>query len=253
MPPSYKYGFTLVELAIVIVIIGLITGGVLGSQSLIESAKIRESITGINSFKTALNAFKLEFDSLPGDLTDAYDYFGDECGTDSNQIYIGCNGDGDKCLDGLGGCPPTNEKSGGDSKRSFVHLNLSGIMPNIAYDPDPTSGECAAGESHPLIGDNIVTLFSRARGKVHLQIIGSETHFVGGRCSTNGTSSFAFTPRQADSIDKKIDDGNAILGFVKANILITADSYGADCSESSNGSYEVSNSDSECNLRIDLN
>ena len=49
-------GFTLVELAIVLVIIGLIVSGVLGAQSLINSAKINATITDIRKMQTAVNA-----------------------------------------------------------------------------------------------------------------------------------------------------------------------------------------------------
>ena len=60
--------FTLVELSIVLIIVGLIVGGVLAGQSLIRSARIQDSISQIKSFETSLGAFVLRYGMLPGDF-----------------------------------------------------------------------------------------------------------------------------------------------------------------------------------------
>jgi prepilin-type N-terminal cleavage/methylation domain-containing protein len=64
-------GFTLVELSVVIVIIGLIVAGVMGGQSLVKSSKINAQILDFNKFEVAYNAFKLEYDAIPGDMRNA--------------------------------------------------------------------------------------------------------------------------------------------------------------------------------------
>jgi prepilin-type N-terminal cleavage/methylation domain-containing protein len=60
-------GFTLVEIAIVLVIIGLLLGGVLKGQEMIESAKIKNAINDINGVSAAYNAYIDRFHALPGD------------------------------------------------------------------------------------------------------------------------------------------------------------------------------------------
>ena len=61
--------FTLIELSIVLVIIGLIVGGVLVGQDLIAAATLRAQITQIERFNTAVNTFRAKYDNnLPGDM-----------------------------------------------------------------------------------------------------------------------------------------------------------------------------------------
>lgn len=63
-----KQGFTLIELSIVLVIIGLVAGGVLVGRDLIKASEIRATISQKISYDTAVNTFKLKYNGLPGDL-----------------------------------------------------------------------------------------------------------------------------------------------------------------------------------------
>lgn len=65
--PARQAGFTLVEIAIVLVIIGLLLGGVLKGQSLIDSARVKNIIQQSTSLTSAVNAYQDKFRSLPGD------------------------------------------------------------------------------------------------------------------------------------------------------------------------------------------
>jgi prepilin-type N-terminal cleavage/methylation domain-containing protein len=66
--PRRQAGFTLIELSIVLVIIGLIVGGVLVGQDLIKAAEIRATVAQIEKYNAAVNTFKIKFNGLPGDL-----------------------------------------------------------------------------------------------------------------------------------------------------------------------------------------
>lgn len=61
-------GFTLIELSIVLVIIGLIVGGVLVGKDLIAAAEIRGTISQIEKFDTAVQTFRLKYGVIPGDM-----------------------------------------------------------------------------------------------------------------------------------------------------------------------------------------
>lgn len=63
-------GFTLIELSIVLVIIGLIVGGVLVGRDLIAAAAIRAQISQIEKYQTAVNTFRGKYGFMPGDIPD---------------------------------------------------------------------------------------------------------------------------------------------------------------------------------------
>lgn len=64
-----KKGFTLVELSIVLVIIGLLIGGILVAQSMIGTAKIQALTRQIGQFDAAVANFQTKFNQMPGDNT----------------------------------------------------------------------------------------------------------------------------------------------------------------------------------------
>src|SRR3954468_15196423 len=60
-------GFTLVEIAIVLVIIGLLLGGILKGQEMITQAKIKNVVNDFNGITAAVNSYQDRYKALPGD------------------------------------------------------------------------------------------------------------------------------------------------------------------------------------------
>ena len=65
------FAFSLIELSIVLIIIGLLIAGITGGASLIESAKIQSVINELTTYKQAIYTFKSLKDRLPGDFVDS--------------------------------------------------------------------------------------------------------------------------------------------------------------------------------------
>lgn len=68
-------GFSLVELSIVLVILGLLTGGILGGQELIHAAEVRATMNTSSTYQTAYHAFRLKYNCIPGDCPYISDFY----------------------------------------------------------------------------------------------------------------------------------------------------------------------------------
>ncbi len=207
--PSAK-GFTLIELSIVLVIIGLIVAGIMGGQSLIRAAKLRSVTTDINRFKVAITTYKDYYGYLPGDHTNAYDYFDGSggssvCGANTIGTATSCNGNGDGRIKFLF-TSGTNEDF-----RSWQHLSLAKMVPgeysgedagSPNYQPDVNIPSSSIGYSGYWLF--YYGFYSRAAGNlIH----------VGGINSKYPEGYFINTA-DAENIDRKMDDGLADGGNV---------------------------------------
>lgn len=83
-------GFTLIELSIVLVIIGLIVGGILVGRELIHTAQLRGVLTEIEKFETARMAFKLKYNCFPGDCASAINFGLGNSGNGNDLIEAYC-------------------------------------------------------------------------------------------------------------------------------------------------------------------
>jgi prepilin-type N-terminal cleavage/methylation domain-containing protein len=92
-------GFTLIEIAIVLVIIGLLLGGVLKGQELITSARVRNLISQQDGVKAAYFGFLDRFRALPGDYTQA------SVNLNCNPACSNGNGNGQITPSGFAGAP----------------------------------------------------------------------------------------------------------------------------------------------------
>jgi prepilin-type N-terminal cleavage/methylation domain-containing protein len=66
-----QQGFSLIESAIVLVIMGFLIGSVLKGRDLIESARLKRVISQLNEYRLATNTFLDKYDALPGDFSEA--------------------------------------------------------------------------------------------------------------------------------------------------------------------------------------
>jgi prepilin-type N-terminal cleavage/methylation domain-containing protein len=98
-------GFTLVEIAIVMVIIGLLIGGVLKGQAMIQNAKVKRVVKQADELRAAINTFYDKYGVYPGDVNKA----AIPPGTDNE-------GDGDGIIEAA------------EDEPLFMDLQLSGLI-----------------------------------------------------------------------------------------------------------------------------
>ncbi len=84
-------GFSLIELSIVLIIIGLLVAGVTGGSSLIESARVRAFVNEVNGYKQAINTYYVAKGKLPGDESNMgcfnIHYNNNECGYSFHKAF----------------------------------------------------------------------------------------------------------------------------------------------------------------------
>lgn len=233
-----RHGFSLVELSIVLVILGLLTGGILAGQSLIRAAELRSVTAELNRYYSATQSFRDKYMSIPGDFRDATRFWGRyvnaaHCVTNSSAAVAAtgsCDGDGDGIIEA-----GSSASQSGEFLQFWRQLALAGMI-----EGDYTGIAGSGGNWHTLRGTNVpvskignagwgtwyaatllsgdTALFNGAYGNMF--IVGTET-------GTGNMSGATLRPEEAWGIDTKIDDGSPATGRVivraRVNCALAAD------------------------------
>jgi len=225
-----KKAFSLVELAIVLVVIGLLSATIVGGQKLVEQMKTKKVISEVKTIQSALTTFNTMYDAFPGDMADATSYW--TSGTD--------NGDGDKAIEVTADSSGTGSSETG---RAFQHLSLAGLVdgsytvgnvlettPALAYDSKISKNAVYILTSFCLIKDTVLTDNNHCGGNTDSVIrLGSAQSVEDHTDSYVGYG--ILTIEQASSIDSKIDDGKPRRGFIYSHNEYTVVSVSDDTRE----------------------
>lgn len=176
--------FSLVELAIALVIIGLLIGGVLKGQELLESARLKTIITQLNQYRLATNTFVDRYGALPGDYDKA-----------SSYLKTGLkDGNNNGLIEGFG-LSSSGGSASHESLSFWEHLAAAELISSSMPPPTKVGG--------------IITI-------AHAPLEGTQGHwFIIGNANGSKNDGALFTPLQCLSIAKKLDTEDPFSGNVQ--------------------------------------
>lgn len=197
-----EFAFTLVELAIVLIIIGFIIAGIAAGTSLVESSRLNGFIAEMRNYQTAALTFRERYNAVPGDFARAHQTFGSIGGCindDVNNNSSGCNGNGN----GILGHNP-NWREG---PRAWQHLAAAGMIGGTY------NGTSDSPKIQSLGTRNSDWIFFSDGSTVYN--VPPQTFNIINAQGRNGNTPF-ISSSNAYAIDNKIDDGKPAKGFMRA-------------------------------------
>ncbi len=255
MTRTRRKAFSLVELSIVLVILGLLTGGILAGQSLIRAAELRSVSTDYQRYRAAMFAFRDKYFALPGDMNNATAFWGAQnatpatCQTTASSSALTCDGNGDNSI--------------GDSSAYYERFRFWQHLANAGLIEGQYNGVSGSGSAYDAtIGTNV----PRSRiANAGFSVIGKGTAPTGdanffpgyfGNILTFGakrvndiTVDPILKPEEAWNIDSKLDDGLPGTGFVQSMISTAAVAPGCTTTAvSSTSTYALNSTGTLCNL-----
>ncbi|WP_041794903.1 prepilin-type N-terminal cleavage/methylation domain-containing protein [Pararhodospirillum photometricum] len=218
-PPAARDGFTLIEMSVVLVLVGLLIGGVLKGQTLIDSTRLKMTVSQWEAVRAAFMAFEDRYGALPGDAPEATVYIGGAHVTNGN-------GNGIIGPAGLG----VSGAAGDESSRAWEHLAAAGYLSGVRLD----AGNTVETSSLParLSGLSFVIIhgrFGTTAGTGHWLRLQDTPSGAPTRNVLSGT--------QAMEIDSRYDDGNADSGFIVMSSFPGSGVGIADACKNADGTY----------------
>lgn len=277
MKSRYTQGFTLVELAIVMTIVGLLIGSLLKGQEMIANARMNATITQIQAYKAAVISFEDIYRGLPGDLRNSSTRIpGCNAGCETAYDAWHRNGDGVVGLNNWSGATQLSGAGGmthGDvlapmagyeTMNFWTHLLLANLIGGVTDQGIRQSIPLSFGSTHPAapLGGGFRAVHTSGEhfytdppaGSVPLPKQLTLVLINAPR----GTIQTAFDWRhnvlravQAEKMDLKMDDGKPGAGNVRAGGGSSA-SGGSGCYITAADAYNIQGTGISCKLFIGL-
>ncbi len=234
-------GFTLVELAIVMIIIGLLIGGILKGQELIANAEVSAGVSQLKGVDSAVSTFRDAYNAFPGDITNAANRIKNCNQAPCNIVPASSNGH-------LERAPGVAVNIADDGAAFWAQLSASDIMGGVT----PSAAAVALGESHPefQIDGGLRVGYTATGAGADMPAITAAAAPTAGHYVAVGDLGGAIgatnvlTPLEASRLDTKIDDGapntGSVLGAGVAN--------GCTDDGTPTGIYSTASSQTDCSL-----
>jgi prepilin-type N-terminal cleavage/methylation domain-containing protein len=238
-------GFTLVELAIVLVIVGLLIGGILKGQELIAATRVNSTVSQIKAIDASTYTFNDTFGGKPGDLVNAGTKI-NGCSA-NNSCVPGVSGQGDGTIsDGsssanMGAAFTSVEANKTEAEAFFVQLGKAELIGGInSSSTAPVMNDTVLGTTlgsgshfrvaHSGTADVTVPIIGGTTDNSSQYLLLSSSSLTG----TVGGTYLGISSKAASSLDIKMDDGKPGTGSVRGmsdnatTSCLSADSTTAD-------------------------
>ncbi len=208
-------GFTLLEVAVGLLVLGLLVGGVLKGQELITTARVREVIQQQDGVKTAYFAFLDRFRAPPGDFALA--------STTWTGVSTTCGAPGSP---GNGNGNARIQSADGESILAWEHLSKAGYLTG----------------TYTCTSNNTISPASVPQNRFgqHLQLIYDSSYAGNARDGHNLKTGNDLPAAILAEVDRKIDDGNALRGTFRGSTYSTGAATDAGCWDPTSGQWSVS-------------
>jgi prepilin-type N-terminal cleavage/methylation domain-containing protein len=213
-------GFTLIEIAIVLVIIGLLLGGVLKGQELITAARVRNIISNQDGVKAAYFGFLDRYRALPGDYSEG----------NARANIPGCSG----CFGGDGN---GQIQTVPESIHVWEHLSKAGFI----------TGSYVSGDTSPSVSPGVNTPTNPYASPVQLifdNVYQDPASPVPARHNLK-TGNNIPSDIMAE-VDRKIDDGLGTGGQFRFSTFGGATNAGQECFATATGAWQSATPNSNC-------
>ena len=234
-----RSAFSLIELSIVLIIIGLLIAGVTGGASLIKSSELRSVMGEARGYSVAVNAFYTQYNALPGDF--------------NSTLAYGTAGNGDNYIKYYDGTLS-------ESANAWLQLKAIGAIDSItsitlvsAATAGPVYGSTAPASKIKSSG----WIFSTLGGTNNYVVLTGPVAVATAAAEADTLATGALTPADALSIDSKIDDGIATTGKVVGNVIAAGNDAVSDsttCYNTTTATY-AARTERTCAVayRVDVN
>lgn len=214
---THVRAFTLLELAIVLTVLGLLAGGITAGQYLVKQGEVNSIMTEMEKFKSASMQFYSTYSGKPGDITDAESYWGTDgsgcpANTNRNPRAATCNGNGDRRVTGTERWRAWQQLAAAQ----LIEGNFSGVAGSGGAEHAISEHNVPAGK----LRNSAYYMVSFEPGDTNTNYFPTLTDmdaiFFGLQTEDNWPSNAALTPRQTYQIDSKYDDGKPAHGTINS-------------------------------------